>query len=437
MNRLPIRIRVALLAATAGLLASFAAAAVATWRTDSLATRDLDDFLSLEASELVALISFGGDFSTLVDINPSMGPTQHIALFDQDGEVVDSTLTPPPTPDLTNRSSRYVNVVEPDTGEPLRMIVIPMDMDGQPHLLALATSAQFVSDRVGETARAMIPLVLIAVAAVALGSYVITGFALKPVASLTESAREFAQSPSGRRLVVPEADDEISSLAITLNTALDRIDQVMRQHREFVAQASHELRAPLSRLVADLEYASRPTRSSEEVSTGLASLSGHTKDMMRVADELLDLLEDRVDQGPQTAPLTMVIEDVLGHVSHYSELRSDVSCMAGEAVVHCNPGQIGGAVRNLVDNAFEHGSQPVALAIECSDQNIEFRVTDAGPGIPESLRPSIGKPFTRGDGAGRAGLGLAIVSRVAARVGGELELQIEPMSCAILRIPIF
>lgn len=435
MRRLPIRLRVTMLGALAGLIASLIVAGIALWRTETLAKRDLDEFLSREGSEVVALLSVGGSFSSLVDINPSIGPAQKIALFDLEGNVIDSTPDPPPTPILESDVSRYRTREDPDTGESLRTIVIPIELAGAPRVLVLATDTRFVSDRVFETARSMIPLVALAVAVIALGSYVITGLVLRPVSSLTASARDLARSPAGRRLEVPAADDEISYLATTLNTVLDRIDQVMRQNREFVAQASHEIRAPLARLAADLEYASRPTRTPEEVAGGLTALGRHTDDIVRVADELLDLLEERsVPVEPR--PLADVIDQVTQHVALFDALEFSPDCAdQRDQMLRCDPGQVAGAVRNLVENAFEHGEPPVALEVVCRHDRVEFVVTDGGPGIRPDLQSSIGQPFVRGDGRGRAGLGLAIVSRVATRVSGELVIEIEPTSQARLVIP--
>lgn len=424
MRRLPLRLRVVALTSVAALITSLVVGSIAFLRADSDARRELDVFLSQEAAEALALVSAGGRFESLVDINSTVGPSQRIALYAPDGELVDGTSILPPTPDLTSGASRFESMPDPSGPETMRTIVVPVDVGGQPRVLVLATSLDFVASRVRSSLAWILPLMLMAVLAVAAGTYIVTGLVLRPIEGLRSSAERLARNPEGRRLAVPEPRDEVRALAETINEALQTVDDTMESHREFVAEASHELRSPLARLSADIEYASRPTRTPEEVAEKLDSVARHTADLTMVADNLLDLLENRV--APPTGIHTVgeVVADVRSRVDDRPRLAVDVDADVVHARLVCDVDDIGGAIRNLVDNAYDHGAEPVRFSVFANTRTVTFAVEDAGPGIPSTRIDELRRPFVRGPGeGGRAGLGLAIVSRIVERHGGTLAIE--------------
>lgn len=438
-TRWPIRGRVTAVAALAGLVATVAVGSVAIWRTRNAAHEELDIFLSQEAAEALALVSRGGEFSSLVDVTSASGPSQRVALYELGGELIDTTALPPPTPDVSVPRSRFEVASAPDGSGLYRVLVVPFEAEAGARVLVVASPLQYVERRVRESVLAIVPLVLVAVAGVALLGYMLTGLALKPVEDLRASAAAYADHPDGRRLVVPATNDELSALATTLNGALDAVDTTIAGQRLFVAEASHELRTPVARARAEIEYALRPTRSHDELRAALAAVDQHLTEFSEVSDGLLDLLSATGTGEPArmvSGPTLMKL--VSGALAHRPSLETSWDAKLSVTTPRCAPRALVGAVRNLVDNGYEHGAEPVGLAVTIESANMVFRVTDHGPGVDPELVDTIRLPFVRGsDGRGRAGLGLAIAARVAEQHGGSLAITSSNPGCvAELMVPL-
>ncbi len=285
----------------------------------------------------------------------------------------------------------------------------------------------------------------------------IAGRAMRPIASLTQTAREIAATgdPS-QRMPGPETDDEVGELALTLQEMLESLDAArtereaaMQTQREFVADASHELRTPLTSILANLELlqASLDSHQSEDREVVDSALRSSRRMSRLVADLLLlaradagrlgqhrrcDLAEIAGDAAAEAAPL---MGDRILEIDNERPLR-----------VEGNPDELHRMVLNLLDNAVRH--TPTGATIELrlgeTDGQAVIEVADDGPGIPVALREQIFERFVRGEGpsdtaAGTGtGLGLAIVSAVARSHGGSVEAGESASGGALFRarIPI-
>jgi signal transduction histidine kinase len=342
-----------------------------------------------------------------------------------DGTMIDSTPVAPPRPDFSRAGSRFEVIEATDGSGPARVLVVPFDAEGDPRVLVVASPLAYVRHQVTGATITMIPLVLLSVALVAAAGYVLTGLALRPVEELRASAEALAQAPGGGRLSVPQTGDELSALATTLNLALDETERVTASQRQFVAEASHELRSPVARLRAVVDFASRPTRTETELRSALAAIDTDVGALGGLADGLLDMLANQSGSGGalEATPLPELLIEVAAALAEHHSLDLRVGFEPSGITVLCNGRQLAGAIRNLVDNAFAHGRPPVRLSIELAGKRLRFRVEDHGPGIPENMAQRLREPFVRGPGGqGRAGLGLAIASRVIEMHGGSLEI---------------
>jgi two-component system OmpR family sensor kinase len=284
----------------------------------------------------------------------------------------------------------------------------------------------------------------------------IAGRAMRPIASLTATAREIAttRDPS-RQMPEPVVDDEVGELALTLEQMLRSLDAAraeregaMQKQREFVADASHELRTPLTSVLANLELlqASLGSPGQAEDREVVDSALRSSRRMSRLVGDLLLLA--RADAGRFDKHRRCDFAEVAG------DAAAEAAPLMGERTltvdndrplqVEGSPDELHRLVLNLLDNAAHHtptGAQiELRLRQEAGDAVVE--VADDGPGIPASMRHQIFDRFVRGEGPADTatgtgtGLGLAIVSAVAASHGGSVEADESDTGGALFRARI-
>jgi signal transduction histidine kinase len=280
--------------------------------------------------------------------------------------------------------------------------------------------------------------------------------AMRPIASLTATAREIAatRDPS-RRMPEPRAEDEVGELTRTLGQMLRALDsareereQAMQKQREFVADASHELRTPLTSVLANLELlqASLEQPDHPEDREMVDSALRSSRRMSRLVADLLLLA--RADAGRRSERRRCDLAEIAGHAA------AEVAPVSGERqlsvengtpiLIEGNPDELHRLVLNLLDNAVRHtpeGSRiELRLGVDRAARMAWVEVSDDGPGIPEEVRGQVFDRFVRGSGpadtaAGNGtGLGLAIVRAVTASHGGEVELAESPQGGALFQV---
>ncbi|HEX6457043.1 MAG TPA: ATP-binding protein [Solirubrobacterales bacterium] len=286
----------------------------------------------------------------------------------------------------------------------------------------------------------------------------IAGRAMRPIASLTATAREIAatRDPS-QRMPEPASDDEVGELARTLEEMLRSLDAaraeregVMQKQREFVADASHELRTPLTSVLANLELLQASLRSDDQAEDReiVDSALRSSRRMGRLVSDLLLLA--RADAGRLEAHRRIDLAEIAG------DAAAEAAPLMGarELIVdNDRPLRIEGSrdelhrlVLNLLDNAIRHTPDGacVELTLREDDGDAVVEVADDGPGIPEPMRSQVFNRFVRGTGPADTargtgtGLGLAIVSAVAESHGGRVEAAESASGGAlfIARIPL-
>lgn len=256
----------------------------------------------------------------------------------------------------------------------------------------------------------------------------LTGRSLRPVEAIRAEVADIGGDQLHRRVPDPQTDDEIGQLARTMNDMLWRVEHATERQRRFVADASHELRGPLTRLRSNLEVAlvhpAAVTR--EELLTGLL---GDVADLQKLVEDLLFLA--RSEAGTNAVPYTPVdLDDIVldeaKRLRDRGNVRVDVSQVSA-ARTSGDGAQLVRAVRNLASNAERHAASVVTFELREHDGRCELVVADDGPGIPINDREEVFKRFTRLDEArsrdqGGAGLGLAIVQDIMTRHAGDVHV---------------
>jgi len=276
----------------------------------------------------------------------------------------------------------------------------------------------------------------IAVAILALATYVLCALSLRPVAALRHGAEDItAAGLADQRLPVPSAQDEIHSLAITLNDMLDRIDSATTRQRTFVGDAAHELRSPLASLRVQLEVAQRlgPAADWEGL---LDDVMIDVQRLDRLVGDLLALArldEAGVTSTSEQVDLGELVRTVVGGYGH-ARVPVTVSGPASLGV----PGdrdRLHRVLINLVDNAVRHANSRVEVTLEPvangSQKAARLAIIDDGRGIPAAELERVFDRFYRLEEArdsetGGTGLGLAIVRDIVRAHGGTVRLEPKP-----------
>ena len=209
-----------------------------------------------------------------------------------------------------------------------------------------------------------------------------------------------------------EGRDEVARLAESFNRAAARIEELVAAHKLLLANASHELRTPLTRIrmgVEMMKQAADPVRGAE--------LAQDIAELDQLIDEIL--LASRLDAVSTAEPREDV--DLLALAAEECA-RFEQCALEGDPVtLRGEPRLLRRMIRNLLENARRHGAPPVAVSVRRAGGGAELWVRDAGPGVPEAEREKVFEPFYRhaASGGAGAGLGLALVRRIARRHGGE------------------
>jgi len=241
--------------------------------------------------------------------------------------------------------------------------------------------------------------------------------------ALKQGVDRFGEGALDHRVEVV-GHDEVAAVAASFNQAAGRIEVLMRAHRSLLANASHELRSPLARLkMAVAMLGGAPSEQAErlqsEIATNIAELDALVEEV---------LLASRLDAATALDHDEPV--DVLA-VAAEAAARAGVELAAhsGEPLpkVRGDERLLRRAVRNLLENAFRYGGQPVVVDVALRAGRVELAVTDHGPGVPEALRERIFEAFYRLPGhaeqAGGVGLGLSLVRQIAQRHGGSVRCE--------------
>jgi len=256
-----------------------------------------------------------------------------------------------------------------------------------------------------------------------------------------EKALERRDSSALTPLRTDAPSREVQQVAQAINDLMLRIERGIQAQREFTGNVAHELRTPLAGIRALAEYGL--AQSDPEVwRAQLSTIAASEERASRLVDQLLALaLADETRDVPVLVPLAVdeiVRNTALAYLAHADALKVDLGAVGLDRSVHAlgNSALVEGALNNLIDNALRYGrpgpGQPAAVTVEVErhDGCVEISVSDNGPGMDETLREKVLRRWERGGtgaqlGAG-AGLGLAIVTRYAALMGGRLNLSAAP-----------
>ena len=281
-----------------------------------------------------------------------------------------------------------------------------------------------------EAMQVAIPLALLLAGG---GGFWLASVGLRPITQMAQRASDI--SPTGMdELGHTERTDELGQLARAFNGLVARLRSALRTQRQFMADASHELRTPVSVMRAAAEVAlRREGREESDYRETLAIVGDEARRLSRLVDNMLVLA--RADAGGvQLRPVDLYLDDVL------SDCCRVLQPLSAERQVAIRPGDwpevplkadedlLRQMILNVLQNAVQHtpAGGNVSISLTHGDGRIELRITDTGPGVPAADRGRIFDRFVQLDHARRgsgSGLGLPIARWIADAHGGTLALE--------------
>jgi len=409
-------------------------------------TSNLDGSLRLRADDLVATI-IGGQ---LPEVLADQGDTDAVAqVVGADGEVLAAS---------SNLAGLRAIADLPESGDVFATAKLSID-DGSFRLMSrriqlggtgLAIHVGASRDDVVESTRALsaslgvaVPALLAALAAL---TWWAVGRTLAPIEAIRAEVAAIGGTELHRRVPEPSTDDEVGRLARTMNEMLDRVEEARLRQQRFVADASHELRSPLTRIRSALEVDLAHPAGADPAATHQSNLE-EIIGMQRLVEDLLQLARLDAVAGPARRDVIDLDDLVFGDARRLrADGRAQIDTSAVSAARVCgDPDQLARAIRNVTDNAVRHAASLVTIGLAEQDSTVELTVTDDGPGIPPAQIERIFDRFTTLDAArthggkdgGGVGLGLAITKEIVERHGGSIVVDPSRRSGArfVVRLP--
>lgn len=282
-----------------------------------------------------------------------------------------------------------------------------------------------------------------------LGGWWLASRAIRPIAEISATAEKIAEGDLTRRIDTHEAKSELGRLAVLLNHTFERLHNTFEQQAQFTADASHELRTPVSVILAQTELALMRDRTADEYREALESCQRSGEQMKQVVNSLLELA--RMDSGESVMNLSPnyleeVIEDAIRFVEPLVQQREgEILADLEEINAMIDAPKIQQVVSNLLSNAIKHNPEGCKVFVNLKlDGNVAvLSVRDEGEGIPTEMLPHVFERFFRVDKArsradGSTGLGLSIVKAIVEAHGGTISAASVPGQGSefVVRLPV-
>ncbi len=398
---------------------------------------------TLDPREIPEPLDYDVIHSRLPPINEFASPGTYVQIVDQTGTVVvksDSLGEQelPVNPTLIGEGfagNIAIQTVAAGDNVRVRIMVSPLYLKDRTLLLEVAQSLKHVDIAMSQVRLALLVSILLALVLAAVSGGFIVKNALSPVSQITQTARSIeASSDLKQRVGYSGPTDEIGQLAATFDHMIEHLDKVFQSQRHFVADASHELRGPLTVIRGNLDLLKR-NLSEEDHRESLRAIEGEMVRMVKIVDDLLLLAEvasGQLEQQEMVALKDVVFEEVQ-RAQPLAGNRKIVIGRQEDLMIRGDTQRLKQLLGNLVDNAMRYTPEggTISLSLFRGGEWACLEVTDTGVGVAPEHLPHIFDRFYRVDKArsrvsGGTGLGLAIVKGIAEQHRGKVTVSSEP-----------
>lgn len=315
------------------------------------------------------------------------------------------------------------------------IVGLPFDYKDARYVIVSGAIDKEGTQRLSTLRKLLYGLILSLVAFVYWAGWIFAGRALRPIVRVINEVQRISPTELSQRLSGSDKPDEIGRLIAIFNRLLIRIENAFNLQKAFVANVSHELNNPLTKITSQLEVTLLNERSNEEYKKTLQSVLEDMKELNQLSASLLDLAY--VNQENQTFAMKSVrIDEVLWeireeitslnptytvqvHADQMPESEDDLFIMA-------NPQWLKTALRNIADNACKFSPDHTAvISLLCSKKEITIKIIDHGPGIEEKDIQKLFQPFYRTDSTSKIqghGIGLSLAHKIIAIHQGTIDV---------------
>jgi len=460
VNRLPIRWRLTLAFALALTVVLTAVGAFLHFQLSSDVDREIERDLRTRAAQLSGLLMREPISALPTAAAEQLEPDETIAqILTPTGGVVAATayadvrlLTREQLRDAALGELFVDRPGDARLDESLRVLAMPVHARDENFIVVVTDSLDERAQTLASTLGVEIVGLAAALAASCGVGYWVSGLALRPVEDLRQRAAAISGDDlaDAERTPLPVSPvvDEIGRLGLTLNDMLDRIGraqaaqrEALQQQRQFLADASHQLRTPLAIIKAEVELAQSGTTKGEDLDAAMTSIGEETDRLSRLTEQLLLLAaadEHRLSLSREPVELSDLLEEMAERGRGRAQLQGRMITVASdESTISADRQRLEYALGNLVDNALMHGAGDMQLVGKRVDDLVELQVRDHGSGFSQEYmaHPFVRFAPTASTGRG-TGLGLAIVQAITEAHGGVVSLTNDAGAAVTLWLPI-
>ena len=326
-------------------------------------------------------------------------------------------------------------------GRPARMVALSTRKDGEAFVVAVGLFADPLLAALRRLAWLLAGASGLGLVVTAVIGHLLATKALEPVAHVTERAARIARGDFSARLDPAVVDDELGRMTGLLNEMLERLHGSVQANQRFAADASHELRSPLTAMLGEIDVTLKRERNADDYRESLVIVRDRIRQLAEMTEQLMILVRAQEGHviGATEVELEPLAHELVAAAGRLAEGRQ-VTVLVGpmdRAVIYADRLLLARVLDNLVRNAVQYNrvGGHVAITAEVEDSagtdwtaaHTVLRVTDTGHGIPDGDREKVFERFfrverSRNRRTGGAGLGLSIASEVVRLFGGTIRI---------------
>jgi signal transduction histidine kinase len=297
---------------------------------------------------------------------------------------------------------------------------------------------QYSADNEKDLKNILIALFLLFVFIVVISGWFFAGRAVNPISEVIKQVDLLSPKRLEQRLETSTSEDEIGKMVATINRLLERIENAFKLQKTFIANVSHELKNPLTKISSQLEVSLLNERKTDEYKQTIASVLEDTQDLAAITESLLELNKISISDY-QASFQTIRVDEILWEsrsltlkLNSAYKVQIDTQFMPDdEELLHMKGDEklVLTAIKNLLENACKFSTHKTAHAsIQTEGNWITIKVKNVGKGIPEADIPYIFQPFFRAENTASSkgyGIGLSLVERIVLLHNGQISVQSE------------
>ena len=407
-------------------------------------TKDIESTARSRARDIAQTVA-DGTFAREIPV--PRGENNLAQIVDGSGHIVAASKNVADDPRISHHIPEDVATIRTvrnyhEADHPLRVAIRKVEARGQQYVVYVASSLGPVS-RSTDSLETLLAIGLPFLALLAgLLAWIAVSLALRPVEAIRREVETIGGEDLHRRVPDPPVRDEIGRLAQTMNAMLARLEVATDRQRRFVADASHELRSPLTGIRTELEVSLAHPEPVDWPAVGQEILDDTIRLQRLVEDLLVLAAADASVDATQREPVDLdeIVMAETRRTRNRTTATIDTSAVSG-AQVDGHAEQLGRVVRNLLDNAARYAVASITVTLTEAYGDAVLTVADDGPGVPEDARDRIFERFARHDAgrsrrAGGTGLGLAISREIVTAHGGTIGLDPGPTTRFTVRLPL-